>query len=450
MILFNLMFFKDTSNYFRSFSIDSSHLETNIKKTYKSVKKNTSLAYIFKNPEILSESKQDLARKDFIKQKMGQKFVNNLWRQKVFLSINNKALNKYNVGLNSISMNQRQNMHKYLVSKFSKALFEGSIQSSLLYDIGNSKSSLSSVQYLWGKTLQLQFLKMSSVLYNSEYQKNIKKLQNIINNNIDLNHLPLFTISNHLGQMIISEPPTEFNVSKYVKSYISTMHQNNNIYHGFFFTNYEDAQEYMLYIQRYYNLDNKKLKIFTCNFSTFYKIMNKFDREIYFRLIPDLQEVGELIKKYRYYSNVSFHASQKYSKTYFQGQPLYFIKNGKNEVSYSLSKKEQSQKYNLIFTNYSEALQVCNKLQNQVPNSQYHKPHLIVYNLEHFIKDQLSSNNITKDSFLVVPSKKSYMFTKQHQLKKSSESAYNTCIETISYIKLWSKRIFWSLTSRKP
>ena len=450
MILFNLMFFKDSSNYLRSFNVDSSYVETNVKKTYKSIKKNTGLAYVLKNSEILSESKYSLASKNFVKQSLWQKIFNNLWEQGIFLSVNSKVLNKYDVELNSLNMSQGQNMHKHLVSKFSKSLFEGSVQSSLVYDINNSTNSLLNVEYLWGKILKMKFLSIHSLLQKNEYHENIKKIRNILDKKINLNYVPLFTVSNHLGQMVISEPPTDLNISHYVKSYTPKINQNSNFYHGFFFTSYEDAQEYMLYIQRYYNLDSTRLKIFTCNFRAFYKIVNKFSHEIYFKLVPDLKEVSELIKKYRYHNDLSFYKKQKYTRSSFQGQPLYFVKNGEDYISNDMYNTQKLQKYNLVFTSYNDALQFCDRLQSKIPSFKFKKRNLVVYNLEQFIKDQLSFDIHDQNSYLVVPSKTCYTFTKGDQLIQSSQIAQLRIVEIVSYVKLWTKRIIWSLTSRKP
>lgn len=447
MILFNLMFFKDNSNCIGSLNVNSSYVAGNAKKTYQVTKKNTGLAYILKNSDFVSGSKYNLAERNFVKQSIWQKFFNNLWEQEVFLSTNSKVLNKYNVELNSLNVNQGQNIQKYLVSKFSRSLFDISIQSSLGSEISTSNSSFYSIEYLWSKVLKIQLLNINRLLQKNAYYEKLKRVQNILDEKIDLNYLPLFTISNNLGQMVISEPPTDLNISRYVRTYASTTNQNSNLYHGFFFINYEDAQEYMLYIQRYYNLDNKKLKIFTCNFSTYYKIMERFSHGVYFKLVPDLKEVSELIKKYRYHNNISFHKKQKYNRTSFQGQPLYFVKNSKYNLYHNLHKRH---KYNLLFTNYNDALLFCNRQESKTSNSKLKKPNLVVYNLEHFIKDQFTFKNKHQNAFLVVPSKASYMFMKKNEMTKSSQSFHMHFAETISYVKLWSKRIFWSLTSRKP
>lgn len=445
MISLNLFFFKHKIDCLSSFSIDAPCIANNVEKSSVSVGRNSRLVYIFNNLDVLSDTRQNIAKKKIIKQNIGRNFCKDLWGQDIFLSINSKLLKKYDAHLNSLSMNNRQNMHKSLVSKFSKSLFNGSIQVSFLGEVKDLKDNFSSIQYIWAKSVRSQVLKFSSIFYNGVNRQNIKNMQTALRTNINVNHLPLFTISNNLGQMIISEPPTDLNISAYVEPYSSLLTWNGNMYHGFFFTNYEDAQEYMLYIERCYNLENSKLRIFTCNFNTFYKIIDKFNRNICFRLVPDLKEVGELIKRYRYYRNVSFHKRQQYSKNYFQGQPLYIVKGG----TY-ISSEQASQKYYLAFTNYNDAVRICNRLKNLQLYSSASKLSLVVYNLENLIQDQLKLDNHSTYPLLVIPSKTSYLFTKDHQLKNNQQLLYNYCLDTISFISLWSKRILWSLTSRKP
>jgi len=126
--------------------------------------------------------------------------------------------------------------------------------------------------------------------------------------------LPVFTVSNNLGQMVISELPEGFNSRERAISYVSDKISNHSLYHGWFFINHNDAKEYMEHISQIYGLKKNSLQIFTCNISTLYKIMSKFNYKIEFRLIPDLQEISKLIKQYRYSKNISFHPNQQYNK----------------------------------------------------------------------------------------------------------------------------------------
>ena len=441
MMLLNLNFFQETFN-----PIKCRFIESRQEQASRSVTNYTALAYIFKNPDFLSKSNDQIAKKKFFRQASHSKFLDNLWQQELYLSMNNKSLNRYNVRLNSLTLNKGKNVNKSLLSSFSKSLFYGSIQSSFNKTLHGSINNVSSINYSWVKVLKSYFCKVQYLFGATVFHQKVKEIDSTLNTYLDLTHIPLFTVSNHLGQMIIAEPPTELNVSKSSQSYFSE-YNSSNMYHGFFFANYEDAQEYMLYIQKLYNLDSRNLKIFVSSFSTFYSIMSKFNSDICFKLVPDLKEVSELIKKYRYYRNISFYKNQKYNSFSFQGQPLYFVKNGENKFFSYSSQQQLSLEYNLVFTNYNDALRVYRKLSNYKLGHYSKTPQIIVYNLESFIKDQLKDKNSTR--FLVVPSKTSYVFTKKYHWKDYSQLLYNDCLEVVSSVSLWTKRILWSLTSRK-
>jgi len=261
--------------------------------------------------------------------------------------------------------------------------------------------------------------------------------------------VPLFTVSNKLGQMVISELPQEFKSKQKIISYVSDERNTQYLYHGWFFINHKDAEEYMAHISQVYGLKKNSLKIFTCNISTLYKIMSKFNHKIEFRLIPDLQEISKLIKQYRYLKNISFDSKQQYSKKSFNGQPIYIF-NQEDADSYDyISKNNKKDTYNLAFTNYHTAISAWNKLNYKLLNKQKsNTPSLIVYNLEDFVSNNF--NYKSKNKLLLVPSEESYTFTKKYQLRRNLDIVYNTISNRMSSLELWSKRILWSLTSRQP
>jgi len=202
-------------------------------------------------------------------------------------------------------------------------------------------------------------------------------------------------------------------------------------------------------IRQIYGLKKNSVKIFTCNISTLYRIMSKFDHKIEFKLIPDLQEISKLIKQYRYSKNISFHSNQQYSKKSFKGQPIYLF-NQEDIISYDYNgKNKKMYTYNLAFTNYDTAMSAWNKLNYKLLNKQKSsRPDLIVYNLEDFIANNF--NYKSKNKLLLVPSEDSYNFTKKYQLRTNLDIVYKTISNKISTLELWSKRILWSLTSRQP
>lgn len=451
MILFNLIFSKNISELSSTFNENFYHLEQSSNISSSFIKKSHSIAYILKETEILSGPKQKIAKQSFIKPKIWQKIFNYSWQQKVFLSLPSKISDKYNTELSYLNIRSNQSNYKYLVSQFSRSLFNGSIKSSLDNDVKPFVGLFSNLEYVWAKNLRLKQLSLSQFFQKNQSQNHTKKARYMFHKVLNLDHLPLFTVSNHLGQMIISEPPEELLSHKYIPDYKSNELSNQHLYQGWFFTNYEDAIEYKQYVSQYYNVKDDKLKIFTCNLPIFYNLISQFDQKICFRLIPDLKEIGQLIRNYRFYNHVSFHKNQKYSRTYFQGQPLYMFKEMGSYLYQPLSKNKQVQNYNLVFTNYDTACYTWNKLKKKAMSSDKSiKPKLIVYNLEYFIKDQLNNLNVQKYPFLVVPSQDSYQFTKNYQLRKNTERLYDTAIAYVSSIQLWSKRIFWSLTSKQP
>ena len=439
------MFFKLASLQASSYYATINTIQSHRLNDHKALPNNLSsmrmnLAYMFKIPEVLSNSRQVVSEKNLLKTSSTNELFRNLWQQDIFLSINRKSLYKYNMDINSVDILKHQKKQKSLLSKFSKALFSGSIQCSLTSSLNISKKSFVSVNYSWSKVLRLQMLKAQNLYVNNSH---INNLQTLLNSRINAKCLPVFTISNHLGQMIMAEPSRSFHGAQYIKNFESV---NNRMYYGFFFINYEDAKEYLQYIQDKYNLKNESLKIFTCNINTFYNIINFSSKEISFRLIPDLNEISTLIKENRYKKHLRFHKKQKKSRTLFQGQPLYFIKYSNGYLNHVVSNK----KYILLFTHYDEALRIANILQNNSSQSLFQRPQVIVYNLEKFISDQLNQDNNSKESFFIIPSKSSYLFTKKYHLYSSNQLICSKCLESLSCINLWIKRVFWSLTSRKP
>ncbi len=449
MMFFNLLFYKNFYHNLKDFNMDISSLLNVTNELNRSSNRSLPVAYILKNQDFCSGDKHSLAAQKMERKKMGSIIRDDIWSQDIFLSPNSKLLNKYSVQINSLKIHQRQSTSKSLILKFSQCLFNGSIQVSSKSNNKYATSSLGGIQYSWAKTLKLKYFQFSNLLgLNSNHEKN-KYTSNMFHKRINLDQIPLFVISNRLGQMVISEPPTDLNVPKHFRSYSSVGNYYSNIYYGFFFTNYKDAQEYLNHIKKAYPMSRNDLKIFACDFKVYYKAINSFDDNIRFKLIPDLIEISNLIKRYRYDRHISFHKEQVFSKDHFKGQPLYMIKNGDINIMSSISQKE-SHSYNLFALNYKEALEIFNKFNKHQLTNKKQRMNIIIYNLEDFIQDQLKSENTNSSLCLVLPSRDSYLFTKQTQPKATQKLFYLNYLKTLSSISLWSKRIFWSLTSRQP
>lgn len=450
MILFDLIVSQNTTELSKATVLNHGYIPK-FSEFSSPISKSLTLAYLVKNPEILTESKKDLAKKRFVRQNYWQKLFNTVWHQVIFLSVPSKVSDKYIIELNYLNAHQGQNSSKNLVSRFSKSLIEGSISSSLSSDFRTSLSFFSSIQYAWAKSMKLKRQRLISLLQANAYQDYIRRAKTYVNRSSSINHFPLFTVSNHLGQMIISEPPNELKKRRDLLDYVLQQERGKQFYQGWFFTSFEDAQEYMDSITRYYGLEKDHLKLFACNFSAFYSIVDRFRHQVCFRILPDLAEISSLIKNYRHLGNISFHKNQKYSSTYFQGQPLYMLKvKDQNIQSYNYNGKESKQ-HSFVFSSYKTACSVLSKIHSETLSSKKNKiPDLLVYNLESFIQDSTSLKKDSEDLLLLVPSQSSYWFTKKHLLRKRTELAYDALANYASCIRLWSKRIVWSLTSKNP
>lgn len=450
MILLNLIIWPNTTYTSRNFALGFNQ-KTNFSKPLSSNKKNLNVACVVKSPEILRESKKDIAKKRFIKQSFWQKIINNTLYQTVFLSIPVKASDKYVVELNYLNLYRNQATSKDILSKFSKSLLEGSIDSSMSSSINSSFPFFLGLQYAWPKYFKIKLEKILSLFQADIYADYFKQIKSYIDQNSGMNNLPLFTVSNNLGQMIISESSNELGIKKDLLDHLLPCSKTESFHQAWFFINFNDAQEYMESINKYYGLKKGCLKIFACNFSTFYNIANKFSYKVSCRLMPDLVEISSLIKNYKYYTNISFHKRQQYGASYFQGQPLYVLK-AKNCYTYRYLHNDQKIcHYNLIFTSYKTAHKTLNKLTNNSSDfKKFKTPDLIVYNLESFIKDQVFSDKDNADLFLLVPSESSYQFAKRHLLKRKTGLIYEAVEKYLAFMQLWSKRILWSLTSKHP
>lgn len=449
MILFNSIFSQVTPEFSRGPVVNCKHASIFLKSST-SVSKSFALAYIVKDPAIISVSTSDLAKRNFVKQSRYQKILNSIWHQVIFLSIPGKSYDKYVVDLSYLNNYKPQGANRHLISEFSQSLLQGSVSSSLSDKSGLFLSHPSSVQYGWRKGLKGTQQKVASLFRSNVYHDHLDRVKQYLYNSDCINHFPLFAVSNNLGQMIISEPPSELAIKRSVTDYM-TSSNNGNLCQGWFFASFEDAKEYMETIREYYNLRKEHLKIFACNFNTFYMITDRLGDKVHFRLLPDLTELGNLTKSYRRHSNISFHASQKHGRNYFQGQPLYIL-NVKDLYKEDLAKHgfKLFDQYKLAFSSYDTACSAWSKVSSYVYPGKSVKPDLLVYNLESLIADESLKTQAQADKFLLVPSESTYRFVKEHFLQKKINLLHGTALNYAASIRLWSKRVLWSLTSKQP
>ena len=409
-----------------------------------------SLAYTIAELKSFPDSRINLAKKNFLRQNLWQKVADAIWSQAVFLSVPTKAFNKYAIELNYLDINKDQESTKKLLAGFSRSLLDGSICSSL-NNVKHVSYLPTVIKYNWLKFIRLKQQNLISALQSIESKNYFSQVKSYLTKNPFMNRLPLFIVSNNLGQIIISEPPSELKQKRDVFNKVMLYKEVPSFYQAWFFISFNDAQDYMRSIDRIYGLDKDCLRISACSLLTVYNFMEKFSQEVYFKIVPDLQEVSSLIKSYRYRSNISFHERQKYSAAYFQGQPLYILKNAEVFLKHYKYANNNTSKHHLVFTSYEAANDILGKMTNRLIGLKVAKrPELVAYNLESFIKDHCALANNEASQFLLVPSQSSYWYTKKYLLEKKISLVRIAITGHISSAQLWSKRILWSLTSKHP
>lgn len=468
MILFNLIFAGQTKiNLFSSLENMRSMPQVNTcleRKTYKYIKK---IGYIVPKFKTVTETVDDFSTKSLIRKNFLQRINNQIWQQTIFLSIPTKLSEKYTAQLEYDGLIIDKKQQKKLLSQFSKDLLRGRIEAYTSKNLSTAQGPsflvTPSIKYIWKKGINVRFALISKL-----WQENLNyRNQNYRNflSYLKFNQFPIFTLVNKWGQIVISEPPEELFVNKSIfyrlyRWYIMNLTPFYNfkpVYQGWFFINYQDAKEYFNYIKRSYPLSqsNNQLSLFACNLETFYKMSRTSSKLVQFRLIPDLNEVGKLVNRYKNYKNINFDKKQVYGKNYFQGQPIYILDNVTSYQThiYGSYKNFNRVSYLPIFTTYNSAVESWKKyIQRNSKTNLGTKPKLRVYNLEDFLSDQSKQTAELQPSFLIIPSKSTYQTVKLQENGNNGNKRNLLSVNKLinfSYIKLCIKRVISSLVSRK-
>lgn len=398
--------------------------------------------------------------------------INKFWRETIFLSTSNQLSDIYIEKLKSDGLLIYSKEYKNFLSAFSKALINDRIHFSL--DVINEKklktNSDTYAKYIWRKGFNFAWPDSNCYLLSLYKQKYLSNsIKSNIHNTLFMYNIPIFTVINNLNQIILSESSNEILLQRnFIESlyYLYSKYLLNKTttqvkYQALFFINPNDANEYQDYIHnKYVKLKQKSiLSTFSSRFDIYYRLMQIQMKYVDFRLIPDLEELGNLVYRYQYHKNVAFHEEQQYSNKSFQGQPIYFIqpvlaknkKTGKIElINYEYSNHKQNT-YHAVFMNYKTALLAWQKFRQQMFNYNLpNKPSILVYNLESFIKNNNNLSSINLNKILIVPSVQSYSYLKNEINIKNQFSMSNKFLYYYSYIKMLGQKIIWSLTSKQP
>lgn len=286
--------------------------------------------------------------------------------------------------------------------------------------------------------------------FPTENQKQLQK---------NLENFPIFSIENNLKQMILSYPSEAF-----VKNWEDRLYdwyyrmfewekdtRGTNI--GFFFFHPEDAKLYEHNIREFGALSAHDLgtHISTFRLSTAYHLSRTSPPETRFMFIPDIEEIGNLVTKYRfqYGKKMKFHQNQKITNSGFANQPVYIIQDVKIRKNIFDSEiiKYQGKLINhdYLFCSLEGAEVAWNNFRKELGNSRLpKKPNLLVYNFNSYIQDY-ENNNVGNKNFILIPNRKTYeiisTLQEVEQNKNKLQNFYDKFISSqIFFIQLWAKR----------
>nr|YP_009293868.1 hypothetical protein Ahnf_071 [Ahnfeltia plicata]AOM65556.1 hypothetical protein Ahnf_071 [Ahnfeltia plicata]UAT97337.1 hypothetical protein Ahn.pli.Chile.pt_010 [Ahnfeltia plicata] len=476
MSLFNLMFMQWISDYSDRFISEVNTCD------YKKIKSFDSNFRATINPVLLISAKtkvnsrektvENFSDKKYMTNNLIKELIHKYWQQTIFLSIPNSSSENYSNKLRSDSISPDKSKQKKFLADFSKALVIGRIEASVIKDI-SSKTKNSYIKYVWRKGVNLPSPNnWSGIFENKRYSSFPSKMQVNLMQKLKANQFPVFTLVNGFNQIIVTEPSEELLINEnLLDKFYKWYHDNflwqkdyKPVYEGLFFVNPSDAEEYQEYTaSKYINSSRQyNLNLFASGLDVYYRMVRTSPPRVQFRLIPDLKEVGRLVRKYRNKKNITFHHKQKYGRNYFQGQPIYLIQpvlsrsKASNitqlvKYTYKIGRSNNEIESDTVFTNYDTAVLAWQKFRHE--HSEYKLPSvpkLMVYNLEDLLSRDESDISISQKNYFFVPAQESYYFMTNNEIKQSKISKSSYLNHKMLYAKVWAKRILWSLTSRQP
>nr|YP_010851586.1 hypothetical protein Ycf80 [Echinothamnion hystrix]WGH14501.1 hypothetical protein Ycf80 [Echinothamnion hystrix] len=411
---------------------------------------------------------KEIENKNLLLRNFWQKLINKYLQETIFLSPANTLSNNYILKLKTSGLSvYKNNEYKNFLYKFSKDLLSGKVNV-ITNNIDNFTTFIPTnkdnvyLKYKW-----LKFFNFKHFTFSNFKQEMFDVFRNS-NSKLSNFSLPLFVVINDNQEIVVSESVDQLSKSRLFFNtfsyFVKSNEQSKSLYIGLLFINPQDATEYKNYIKAncYNSTLSNNISVVPANMQLYYKLMMLRNRNIEFRLIPDLTEISHFVSKYKKYTNVSFKINQKYSNNSFQGQPIYLIKPfymkkkfsnyvKKLEYLYPFKKDQINLQYEAAFLNYKTLIGAWKKFKQD--NCDYDLPYMpdvSVSNFEAFIQDTNYKKNYNNIIFL--PSLQTYNFIQKYShrsLEHTSGLKFWLLNKSIS-LKTFVVRVFWSLTSRQP
>jgi hypothetical protein len=226
--------------------------------------------------------------------------------------------------------------------------------------------------------------------------------------------IPIYTVVNNFNEVVIASPREDKpkNTMNYLRSIYNELffwsHDEGPISILLFFMNEEDAGSYLHEICKKDPKEAEKLglNIKKIGLDTFYKFNRTSPPKVQAKLIGDLKEIDEIIKKTKNASILNINPKQRYSKNWFQGIPVYKLKltNGNNIKILSEYKLISKTEKSYVFFRESD-LDVAWK-EYITRNKGIHiqrEANFEIYNLENLLLDLEKKETFNIENIILVP-----------------------------------------------
>lgn len=278
-----------------------------------------------------------------------------------------------------------------------------------------------------------------------------------------LKQVPIYTVVNSRNEIISASTRDykSFNSLQWIQNKYNEMffweHDEGSISINLFFMNKEDAASYLHEVCRKEpkEAETLGLKVKTIGLDVFYRFNRTSAPRVQSRLVGDLEEIGLIITKYSSESICTMHPKQKYSKNWFQGNPIYVLKLERNLRDNALAQYPFQDAYEkkLVFFSKEDALRAWKA--SAIKKSDFFsftQPNLEIYNLENFLLD-IENKSDTSLELSFVPPYKSYLDLKFQESRKNviknnlpEEYAYKTKLY-LKNLERFYKGVIWLFTS---
>ena len=281
-----------------------------------------------------------------------------------------------------------------------------------------------------------------------------------------LKQIPVYTVVNNHNEIITACPrePKPFNSLRWIQNkYNETFlweYDHGPVSISLFFMHREDASSYLHEVSRREpkEAEISGLHVKTVSLDIFYKLNRTSKPKMQSRLVADLNEIDSILKKYRHDSFCTIHPKQKYSKTWFQGTPVYIMKlnptlNKHTLTTYTIQDNLHTK---IIFFTKEDATRAwhvyVSKTQTLKPQN---NPVLEIYNLESLLLDSENSKLEELENLIIVPNYREQEAQKlPFSSKLSTKSTSNKIEREIFQSKLklrdlerFYKGLVWLFTS---